>query len=89
LYFQADNIFPFVILVPTFVMGKITWGIFQQILTAFGQVANSFQLVVAAWPTIVELLSIFKRLKGFEAVLYDKPLPNLDQEFLAGTDSDT
>ena len=88
LYFQADNIFPFVILVPTFVMGKITWGIFQQILTAFGQVANSFQLVVAAWPTIVELLSIFKRLKGFEAVLYDKPLPDLDQEFLAGTDTD-
>jgi len=51
-------------------------------------VANSFQLVVAAWPTIVELLSIFKRLKGFEAVLYDKPLPDLDQEFLAGTDTD-
>ena len=88
-YFQADNIFAFLILVPTFVVRKITWGILQQILTAFGQVSTSFQLVVTAWPTIVELLSIFKRLKGFEAVLYDKPLPDLDEAFLAGADKDT
>ena len=88
-YFQADNIFAFLILVPTFVVGKITWGILQQILTAFGQVSASFQLVVTAWPTIVELLSIFKRLKGFEAVLYGKPLPDLDEAFLAGADKDT
>ena len=42
-YLQADNLFAYFILVPTFVAGKITLGIMQQILTAFGQVSSSFQ----------------------------------------------
>ena len=81
-YVQADNIYGFWILTPTIAAGMITFGILQQILTAFGQVSSSFQLVVNAWPTIVELMSIFKRLKAFEAVLDDKPLPSIDQEYL-------
>ena len=39
-YLQADNIFSYLILIPTIVAGKITFGILQQILTAFGQVSN-------------------------------------------------
>jgi peptide/bleomycin uptake transporter len=54
----------------------------QQILTAFGQVSNSFQYLVNSWPTIVELLSIYKRLKAFEATMNDQPLPDIDREFL-------
>jgi peptide/bleomycin uptake transporter len=65
-YIQADNIFSYLILIPTIVAGKITFGILQQILTAFGQVSNSFQYIVNAWPTIIELISIFKRLHAFE-----------------------
>jgi peptide/bleomycin uptake transporter len=66
IYLQADNMFTYFILVPTIVSGAITYGILQQILTAFGQVSNSFQYLVNSWTTIIELLSIYKRLKGFE-----------------------
>ena len=82
-YLQADNLFTYFILVPTIVAAKITYGIFQQILTAFGQVSNSFQFLVNSWPTIVELLSIHKRLVSFEAAIADQPLPKIDQEYLA------
>lgn len=80
-YLQADNIFAYVILVPTIVAGKITFGILQQILTAFSQVSSSFQYLVNAWPTIVELLSIYKRLTAFEATIEGEPLPKIDQYF--------
>ena len=82
LYLQSDNIFPMLILVPTIAAGKITFGIFQQILAAFNQVSSSFQYLVNSWSTIVELLSIYKRLKAFEATLNDEPLPEIDQEYL-------
>ena len=73
LYLQADNIFVFVLLVPTIAVGAITFGILQQILTAFGQVSNSFQYLVNSWTIIVELLSVRKRLKQFESVLDEAP----------------
>ncbi len=82
-YLQADNIFAYVILVPTIAAGKITFGLLQQILTAFGQVSNSFQYLVNSWSTIVELLSIYKRLQAFEATLAGEPLPQIDQEYIA------
>ncbi len=81
-YLQADNIFAYVILVPTIAAGKITFGLLQQILTAFGQVSNSFQYLVNSWSTIVELLSIYKRLQAFEATLAGEPLPQIDQEYI-------
>ncbi|RFC66089.1 peptide antibiotic transporter SbmA [Fulvimarina endophytica] len=82
-YIQTDNIFPFLILAPTIVAGTITLGIFQQILNAFGQVRESFQYLVNSWTTIVELLSIHKRLRAFEAAIHDDPLPSVDQQWLA------
>ncbi len=81
-YIQADNIFGYLILVPTIAAGKITFGILQQILTAFSQVSSSFQYLVNAWPTIVELLSIYKRLTSFEAVLRGGELPDIDRRYL-------
>lgn len=77
LYLQADNIFVFVLLVPTIAIGAITFGVLQQILTAFGQVSNSFQYLVNSWTTIVELLSVYKRLKAFESVLSDPNDPQI------------
>jgi peptide/bleomycin uptake transporter len=82
-YLQADNIFAYIILVPTIAAGKITFGLLQQILTAFGQVSNSFQYLVNSWSTIVELLSIYKRLQAFEATLSGDPLPEIDREYIA------
>jgi len=79
---QADAIFSAVILIPTIAAGRITMGIWQQISTAFGQVSSSFQYLVTAWPTIVELISIYKRLQAFEATLHGEPLPELDRRYM-------
>ena len=84
LYLQADNIYANLILIPTIVAGKITMGIWQQILTAFGQVSNSFQFLVNSWTTIVELMSIYKRLRSFEAVFKGRELSRYDRDYLAG-----
>ena len=82
-YLQTDNIFPYIILAPTIVAGKITLGAMNQILNAFGQVRDSFQYLVKSWTTIVDLLSVYKRLRGFEATLHGGELPSLDQDYLA------
>ncbi len=79
LYLQADNIFVYVLLIPTIAAGAITFGILQQILTAFNQVSNSFQYLVNSWTIIVQLLSIYKRLSSFEAAIKNEPLPAIDQ----------
>ena len=84
LYLQADNIFVYLILVPTIAAGTITFGILQQILTAFSQVSNSFQYLVNSWTTIVEMLSVYKRLVSFEAAISGKPLPGIDSEYKEG-----
>ena len=79
LYLQTDNIFPFVLLAPTIDAGKITLGAMNQILNAFGQVRASFQYLVTSWTTIVELLSIYNRLRAFEATIHGEALPAIDQ----------
>ncbi|WP_440981638.1 SbmA/BacA-like family transporter, partial [Shinella sumterensis] len=81
-YNQLDGSFLTFILIPTVAAGKITMGLWQQISTAFGQVTDSFQYLVSYWSTIIELLSIYKRLKAFEAAIDDKPLPEIDQRYL-------
>ncbi|MBX2808966.1 MAG: peptide antibiotic transporter SbmA [Cellvibrionaceae bacterium] len=83
LYLQADNIFVFIILVPTIFAGTITYGILSQISTAFGQVGSSFQYLVNSWTTIIELLSVRKRLVSFEAAIKDEPLPEIDRDYHA------
>ncbi len=78
LYLQADNIFAYFILVPTIAAGKISLGIMQQIVTAFSQVSESFQYLVRSWPTIVELLSVYKRLRTFESAIDKESLPEIE-----------
>ena len=82
LYIQTDNIFPFIVLAPTIVAGKITLGPLNQILSAFGQVRDSLQFLLKSWPTMIELLSVYKRLRAFEATLEGEALPELDREYL-------
>ena len=79
-YLQTDNIFPYILLVPTLVAGKITFGIFQQILNAFAEVRSSFQYLINSWSTIVDLLSIYKRLRGFEAKIHGEPMPSIETQ---------
>ena len=75
---------PTLILIPTIVAGKITFGILQQILTAFGQVSNSFQYLISSWTTIVELQSIYKRLRAFEAAFEGKELDDIETRQFKG-----
>lgn len=79
---QINGNFISILLIPTIAAGKITLGGWQQILTAFSQVSSSFQYLVSAWPTIVELISVYKRLRAFEATLDGEPLPGIDQRYL-------
>lgn len=79
LYLQADNLFAYFLLVPTMVAGTITYGVVQQILTAFGQVSSSFQYLVNSWTTIIELLSIYKRLRGFEVSISNREAMSPDE----------
>ena len=82
LYLQADNVIAYIFLIPTIVSGRITLGIMNQILRAFGQVASSFQFLVNSWTTIIDLISIYKRLQAFEASIHGGVLPKIDQEFI-------
>ncbi|MBC7312211.1 MAG: peptide transporter, partial [Rhizobium sp.] len=82
-YLQADNLFSLIVLVPSIVAGKLTLGLMTQINNVFDQVRSSFQYLVNSWTTIVELLSIYKRLRAFEAAIDNEPLPEIDQEYLA------
>jgi peptide/bleomycin uptake transporter len=80
MYLQADNVFAYLILIPTIAAGQITFGLLQQILTAFGRVSDSFQYLVNSWSTIIELLSIHKRLAAFEAAFEGRALAPIEQE---------
>jgi peptide/bleomycin uptake transporter len=79
LYLQTDNIFPYLVLGPTIISGKITLGALTQITNVFDQVRSSFQYLINSWTTIVELMSIYKRLRGLDATIRGEPLPELDQ----------
>jgi peptide/bleomycin uptake transporter len=54
----------------------------QQITRAFGRVESSFQYLVNSWTTIVELMSIYKRLNAFEATIRGDPLPDIDRHYM-------
>jgi peptide/bleomycin uptake transporter len=78
-FLQTDNIFPYILLGPAIVVGKFTLGVMNQILNALEQVRNSFQFLVNSWTTIVELISIYKRLRAFEATLKGEELGSIEQ----------
>ena len=81
-YLQIGNLVPYIALGPSIVGGAITLGVMQQIIRAFTRVESSFQYLVNSWTTIVELMSIYKRLKAFEASIRGEPLPDIDRHYL-------
>ncbi len=91
LYLQADNVVAYIFLIPTIVSGRITLGIMNQVLRAFGQVASSFQFLVNSWTTIIDLISIYKRLQAFESAFEGKGLSKIDTEYVEskGRDDDS
>jgi len=73
LYLQVDNVFGIFLLFPSIVAGALTLGLMTQILNVFDQVRGSFQYLINSWTTLVELMSIYKRLRSFEQILQDIP----------------
>ena len=66
-YLQANVLAGYIFLAPAIIAGVMTLGVMQQILRAFGRVEGSLQYLFKAWPTIIELASVYKRLREFEA----------------------
>ena len=66
-YLQANVLSAYVFLAPAIVAGVVTLGVMQQIIRAFGRVEGSMQYLLKAWPTIIELASVYRRLREFEA----------------------
>src|SRR5690606_1119583 len=66
-YLNLAGYIPLLALSPSILAGTLTLGLYQQVQQAFGQVASSFQFLARAWSTIIELMSVHKRLKYFES----------------------
>ena len=77
-YLQASVLVPLVAMGPTVIAGVFTLGVFQQIARAFDKVTEAFQYLVYSWGTIIELISVYKRLRAFEARIHapDAPPPD-------------
>ena len=77
-YLQANVLSAYVFLAPAIVAGAVTLGVMQQIIRAFGRVEGSMQYLIKAWPTIIELASVYKRLREFESKIKQEKF--LDQK---------
>ncbi len=66
---QSVILVPLILIAPALFAGAITLGVLIQINNALDKVYDSFAVVLDNWLTIVELRSIFKRLREFEANL--------------------
>ena len=73
-YLQANVLSAYVFLAPAIVAGVVTLGVMQQIIRAFGRVEGSMQYILKAWPTIIELASVYKRLREFESRIKQEDL---------------
>ena len=73
-YLQANVLSAYVFLAPAIVAGVVTLGVMQQIIRAFGRVEGSMQYLLKSWPIIIELASVYKRLREFESQINDKEL---------------
>ena len=77
-YLQTDAIVGSLLLIPSIVAGKITLGAKNQNHSSFTQIKSSLQNLINSWSTIVELISIYQRLRGFEAMIHHKPLREIE-----------
>ncbi len=81
LYLQADAVVSLLVLVPTIAAGAITFGVFQQVRNAMSEVKGAMQYLVQSWPSIIDLLSIHKRLRIFEAAIHGNADIAADEAF--------
>jgi len=79
-YLQIGVLVPLITLTPSIAATSLTLGLLNQIISAFGRVENSFQYLINSWNTIVDLMSVYKRLRAFEATIKDLPLADIEHE---------
>jgi peptide/bleomycin uptake transporter len=72
-YLQYSHLMPLIAMSPGLLAGTITLGLMQQISNVFERVESSFQYLVNSWSTIVELISIYNRLRAFEQTIKNTP----------------
>jgi peptide/bleomycin uptake transporter len=70
-YLQGMVIVPYFALGPTIITGAITLGVVSQTVRAMGKVAESLQYIIRSWLKIVELVSVYKRLREFEKRIHE------------------
>jgi peptide/bleomycin uptake transporter len=73
-YLQTNVLSAYVFLAPAIVAGVVTLGVMQQIIRAFDKVEGSMQYILKSWPTIIELASVYKRLREFESQINSKDI---------------
>lgn len=73
-YLQFGMVVPFLALGPTVIAGAITLGMFAQTVRAFERIQTSFQVLVKNWASIIELISVYKRLRAFESKIHASQL---------------
>ena len=61
-------------------LGRLPGLKFMRTLWVCNFSGGPFQYMVRSWTTIVSLISIYKRLRAFEATLADKPLDVIEAE---------
>jgi peptide/bleomycin uptake transporter len=77
-YLNADVVYSIILLIPSIAAGAISFGLFTQISNAFDKVRGSVQVLIGDWDDIVKLISIYKRLRAFEATLEGKELGSIE-----------
>ena len=74
-YLQANVLSAYILIAPAIVAGVMTLGVMQQLVRALGRVEASMQYLFNSWPTVIELASVYKRLREFE-----QKLENLEED---------
>jgi peptide/bleomycin uptake transporter len=64
-YLQGSIFVPLIVMAPSIAAGSLTLGLFQQISNAFDRVEDSFRFLANSWTTIINLISVYKRLAAF------------------------
>ncbi len=70
-YSQLSVIFPYVLAAPSYFLGKITLGQFQQTASAFSRVEGALSFFISAYTTIAAYKANIDRLTTFNAAMSD------------------
>lgn len=79
-YLQGANFVPLIAMSPSIAAGALTFGLFQQVSNAFDQVDGSFRFLANSWTTIISLISVYKRLRTFEANIPPGAISGVDYD---------